>query len=73
MSTEHMRVNKNIKDVLRNFGIFERENVFKYERLFTKLININVRCHILREIFYIRKHKIFPFELIPERDILDLE
>lgn len=32
--------------------------------MYTKLINLNVRLHIAREIFYVRELKIYPFEVL---------
>lgn len=50
---------------MRNIFVFEHEDIFKYERMMTKLVNLNVRMYILKEIYMVRKNNIFPLEHIP--------
>lgn len=73
MSTEHMRASGSARDALRCLGMFENSDVFAYERMFTKLVNLNVRCHVLKEIFYLLRNRTLPFELLNEEELMELE
>lgn len=66
LSTTYARIKQTLNDFLRSVFVFEKDDIFKYERMYTKLINLNVRHHIAREIFYIRELKIYPFEPLPQ-------
>lgn len=54
-----------VNNFLRNNFVFEQDDPFKYERMCTKIINLQVRQYILREIYISRKLNILPFEIIP--------
>jgi len=51
---------------LRKYFVFEKDDVYKYERMYTKYVNICMRMNIVREIFYVRHFKVFPFEIVNE-------
>jgi hypothetical protein len=52
---------------LRNIFVFEKDNLFLYERTFTKVINLQVRNNILKELYFTRRYKILPFEVLPKQ------
>ncbi|KAL4453134.1 hypothetical protein ABPG74_015365 [Tetrahymena malaccensis] len=54
-----------INNFLRNNFVFEQDDPFKFERMCTKIVNLQVRQYILREIYICRKMNILPFEIIP--------
>lgn len=39
---------------MRTMFAFEKDNVFKFERMQTKFINLQVRRYILQEILYVK-------------------
>ncbi|KRX01591.1 hypothetical protein PPERSA_01494 [Pseudocohnilembus persalinus] len=75
LSTTYARIKQIQNDFLRSIFIFEQDDIFKFERMYTKLIKFFIRYNISKEVYYVRKLKIFPFEVIqndPLKEKLEL-
>ena len=62
LSTTFAQLKQKTNDFLRSIFAFEQDDLFNYERMSGKIINLQIRLHVLREVYLIFQTNCFPFE-----------